>query len=171
MALTTTSEIVVGILSDTHLSGADQDFIDRCQRCFGHCDVIIHGGDLTEAGILSAFNGKEIYSVHGNMCSRKTRELLPTRQVFEIGGHTFGLTHGAGLGFDIEASLLALFPEADCIVYGHTHRPVIHRYGDVLIINPGSFRATSPYGAPGTYAILRVGQTLSATIHEVGSQP
>ena len=70
-------------------------------------------------------------------------------------------------GGDIELQLWGLFPEADCMIYGHTHRPVCHRQGGVLFINPGIFRATGPYGAPGTYAILEAGNELRAAIHQV----
>ena len=53
------------------------------------------------------------------------------------------------------------------MIYGHTHQAVCHRVGERLIINPGSFKATGRYGAPGTYGILEVGNVLQATIHEV----
>lgn len=52
----------------------------------------------------------------------------------------------------------------------HTHRPVCHRLGGALIINPGSFRSTGSCGAPGTYAILEADRSLSARIHEVGAR-
>ena len=55
----------------------------------------------------------------------------------------------------------------DCMVYGHTHQAVCHQVGDRLIINLGRFKAAGRYGAPGTYAILEVGNVLQATIHEV----
>jgi len=55
----------------------------------------------------------------------------------------------------------------DCMIYGHTHHPSIQRYGSILMINPGSFQATSRFGAPGTYAILQAGDALEATIHQI----
>jgi putative phosphoesterase len=96
---------------------------------------------------------------------------LPARLSFTIGAFTFGLTHGYGLGMDIETALWDVFPEADCVIYGHTHRPVCHRVAERLIINPGSFQETGRYGAPGTYAILTVDRQLSAAIHEVPRLP
>ena len=53
------------------------------------------------------------------------------------------------------------------MIYGHTHPAVCHRVGDRLIINPGSFKAIGRNVAPGTYALLEVGNVLQATIHEV----
>ena len=159
--------IKAGILSDTHLNRADDTFIRQVARCFAGCEVIIHAGDLTAARVLDAFAGREIYAVHGNMCDASSALSLPRQTTFQLGRFTIGLVHGAGLGRDIELQLWSLFPEADCMIYGHTHRPVCHRQGGVLIVNPGTFRATGPHGAPGTYAILEAGNELRAAIHQV----
>ena len=159
--------IKAGILSDTHLFAPDRTFASRAARAFGDCEIIIHAGDLTEIGVLDIFRDKKIYAVHGNMCSRVTRERLPSQLRFEVGNFSFGLIHGAGLGFDIESALWDIFPEADYVIYGHTHQAACHRQSDKLFINPGSFRSTGHYGAPGTYALLSIGETLEVAIHEV----
>ena len=159
--------IKAGILSDTHLARADAAFIRLVTLCFAGCEVIIHAGDLTSAAVLDAFAGRQIFAVHGNMCDASSALTLPPQTTFQLGRFTVGLTHGAGLGRDIEARLWTLFPEADCMIYGHTHRPVCHRQGGVLFLNPGTFRASGPHGAPGTYVILEAGSELRAAIHEV----
>jgi predicted phosphodiesterase len=91
-----------------------------------------------------------------------------------IGGVQIGLCHGAwGPRQTIEERILSLFPEADCIVYGHSHRAVCHRVGGVLCLNPGTFQSGGPYGAAGSYAILQIddrvnkNQAMRASIHEV----
>jgi len=159
--------IKAGILSDTHLSRPDDEFVRLARDCFAGCDVIIHAGDLTNAAILDVFAGRTVYAVHGNMCDASSYSSLPRETTFRLGRFTVGLTHGANLGHDIELSLWNLFPDVDCMIYGHTHRPVCQRQGGILIINPGSFRGTGRYGAPGTYAILEVGTELAGSIHEV----
>ncbi|GBE12540.1 phosphodiesterase YfcE [bacterium BMS3Bbin14] len=159
--------IKAGILSDTHLSRVDDVFRQQVELCFAGCEVIIHAGDLTDISVLDAFNGKKVYAVHGNMCGSSASLALPGEESFELERLTIGLTHGSQLGRDIEGALLALFPAADCIVYGHTHRPVCHSYGGTLVINPGSFRGTGRFGAPGTYAILEIDDRLRGSIHEV----
>jgi putative phosphoesterase len=159
--------IRAGILSDTHLANAGQELKDLVDRCFAGCDVIIHAGDLTNLHVLDLFSGYTVYAVHGNMCDAGPYRSLPREMTFKLGLFTFGLTHGAHLGSDIESNLWNIFPEVDCMIYGHTHRPVCHRQGGVLIINPGIFKSTGRYGAPGTYAILEAGEVLSAAIHEV----
>ena len=160
-----------GILSDTHINCPEHWFRQLATRCFGDCDVIIHAGDLIDLSILEVFSDKTIHAVYGNMCRLDVRKSLQSSTTFSLGRFTIGLTHGAELGHDIESGLWDLFPEVDCMIYGHTHRPVCHRQGRVLVINPGSFQSTGRWGAPGTYAILNVGETLSAAIHQVPQRP
>ena len=157
-----------GIVSDTHLSGADERFKKQVAHCFRDCEVIIHAGDLTDLSVLDAFKGKIIKAVHGNMCNRTSYQQLPSQLLFDLGGFSIGLIHGDVLGRrEIENRLWEVFPQVDCFIYGHTHRPVCHRVSNTLIINPGSFRGTGKYGAAGTYGILEVGETLTGTLHEV----
>ncbi|HHL35044.1 MAG TPA: YfcE family phosphodiesterase [Desulfobulbaceae bacterium] len=163
--------IKAGILSDTHRTEADLRFRRLIERCFSDCAMIIHAGDLTDISILDAFADKTVYAVHGNMCRGKAQHILPRATTFSLGGFTIGLTHGAGLGHDIEAALWDLFPDVDCVIYGHTHQPVLHRQAGRLIINPGSFKATSRWGAPGTFAVLEAGDPLPGAIAEVPNQP
>jgi len=163
--------IRAGVLSDTHHSQPDSHFARQVRDCFRDCEVIIHAGDLTALPVLEAFPGKTVYAVHGNMCESAVRSRCPGQMCFTLGRFTIGLTHGAGLGPDIEDALWQLFPEADCMIFGHTHRPVCHRHGRVLFLNPGSFRATGRYGAPGTFAILEIGDELSARILELPPSP
>ncbi|WP_457576577.1 metallophosphoesterase family protein [Desulfomarina sp.] len=144
----------IGILSDTHLSRTTKEFKKQCAVAFNGCDIIIHAGDLTDLSLLSAFPGKTIYGVHGNMCSLTAQQYLPEKREVTIEGFSIGICHGYGPRHNIEERMLDLFPGVDCIVYGHTHQPVCHLIGKTLIINPGSFQATGRYGAPGTYGLL-----------------
>lgn len=163
--------IRAGVLADTHLTRPDHRFRQQVERCFRDCDVIIHAGDITDPSVLQVFADRTVYAVHGNMCSADTLARYPERLLFTLGRFTIGLTHGARLGMDIEGRLWQLFPEADCLIYGHTHRPACNRYGTTLFLNPGSFQATGRYGGPGTYAILEVGVELQARILEIPALP
>lgn len=159
--------VTIGILSDTHLSQPTETFRKITEACFHEADMILHAGDLTDPAILTVFSGKEVHAVQGNMCSAATCRLLPTHKEIRVGGFTIGLIHRFGNTYDFESRLIEIFPEADCIVYGHTHRPVCHRLGGVLYINPGSFTSAGSYGAGGTFAILEVGETLQAQIYQI----
>lgn len=163
--------IRAGVLSDTHLTRPDRQFVHLARGCFRECDVIIHAGDLIDPSILEVFSDKTVYAVCGNMCSDGARERYPKQLLFSLGRFVIGLTHGAGLGHDIEDAAWTLFPEADCIIYGHTHAPVCRLQGNVLFLNPGSFQTTSRYGAPGTYAIVEADDTITARIIPVPQVP
>jgi len=158
----------IGVLSDTHLSRPDDQFIKDVAAAFAGCDIIIHAGDLTNREILDVFAGKELYAVHGNMCSFSTRSALPESRTFTVEGYTFGLYHGDGLGYDLETGLITRFDDADCIIFGHTHRPLVTEFGSVLLVNPGSFRGSGRYGSSGTYAVISLTPDgLSAAIHSL----
>ncbi len=161
--------ITIGILSDTHISEITPQFVKAAESCFAQTSVILHAGDLTSPDILAAFAGKDVYAVHGNMCGAASRQSLPRKQVITLGDFKIGLIHKTGYSYDFEAELLDEFEAVDCIVYGHTHQPVCHSCGGTLFINPGSFQDTGRFGASGTYAILKVTDTLNAKIYEVSS--
>jgi hypothetical protein len=161
--------IKAGILSDTHLSHVSPDFLDAVRHCFADCEVIIHAGDIVDVFALDVFRGKIIHAVHGNCCNLPTHSALPQQLAFELGGFKIGLTHGNQFGRhgqEIEPGLLTLFPEADCLIYGHTHRAICHRVANKLIINPGSFQTTGRYGTACTYAILEAGDELKGKLVE-----
>lgn len=167
--------IRVGILSDTHLNHCPDSFRRQVATLFADCPIILHAGDLADISVLEAFHGKEIHAVHGNMCNLGSQQTLPNSKMITIAGFQIGLNHGAwGPRHTIEERVWAMFPQADCIVYGHTHHPVCHRVGGVLFINPGTFQSSGLYGAPGTCAILEIDEqatdrrlALQAAIHEV----
>lgn len=162
--------IKIGILSDTHLYKITEQYRIDCINAFAGCDGIIHAGDLTDISILSAFAGKDVYSVHGNMCNQATRQVLSETMVICLNGYSIGICHGAGPRHNIEERLSRIFPEVDCIVYGHTHIPICHKEGGTLFINPGSFQGTGTYGAPGTYGLLQIEKdSLKGFIYELGS--
>lgn len=163
---------IIGVLSDTHLSHLDEEFKRQAESAFSACDTIIHAGDLTNREILKVFGDKELYAVHGNMCSFATRTALPESRTFTIDRYKFGLYHGDGLSYDLETGLIARFDDADCIIFGHTHRPLVNQFGSALLVNPGSFRGTGRYGSGGTYAIITVSDKgLAADIHSLKRGP
>jgi putative phosphoesterase len=155
--------ITIGVLSDTHLIETDSWFNEKIDRCFADTDMILHAGDLTSLSVLKPFAGKTVHAVHGNMCSPKTRESLPSSKIIAVGRFQLALVHGAGYLPNIEDRLFDAFAPVDCIVFGHTHRPTCQRYGQTILVNPGSFTIT------GTYAIITVTpENMAAKIHAIG---
>ena len=158
--------ITIGVLSDTHLLEPDKRFRENALHCFADADMILHAGDLTSLSVLDVFAGKTVHAVHGNMCGPKTRATLPASEIIEVGSFRLALVHGYGYVPNIEDRLFDAFGPIDCIVYGHTHNPVCHRYGPTLMVNPGSFTIT------GTCAIIKVDtKSMEGKIHSVGNTP
>ena len=52
--------------------------------------------------------------------------------------------------------MLKTFPQADVIVFGHTHEPVNQEVDGKLLLNPGSTTYPWPRGSPGTIALLHL---------------
>ena len=164
-----TDIIKAGILSDTHITRPNRDFLDAVQQCFSDCEVIIHAGDLTDLSVLDAFSDKTVYAVHGNCCGRTNRTALPMERSFQLGNFTVGLLHGYNLGRyadSIESGIWDVFPEADCVIYGHTHEPVCKQVAGKLIINPGAFQINNWFSSPCPYAVLEAGEELRGELRE-----
>ena len=160
--------IKAGVLSDSHLYQLSETYLRNCKKAFTECEVIIHAGDLTDISVLTPFIDKTVYAVSGNMCNYEVQQRLPKKLRIEIEQVSIGLSHGAGNRSNIENRVFSLFPDVDCIVYGHTHIPVCHKYGPVLMVNPGSFTPISRYGDAGSYAILTInGPHISGKIHQL----
>ena len=163
--------IKIGILSDTHIPACTQTFRRQVQIAFADCDIVVHAGDLTDYSILAAFEGKTVHAVHGNTCNVATQQALPHTKIIRVAGFSIGISHGAGPLATIEDRLWGLFPEADCIIFGHTHVPLCTWHGSVLFINPGSFRFSSSSGAPATYAILTLEKSgMKAKLHTLSGR-
>ena len=162
--------IRAGILSDTHITTINQQCRESIQTAFSTCDVIFHAGDITNLAVLELFHPKTVYAVHGNMCDLAVHKSLPEERIIQLENWTIGLCHGAGPRHNIEDRMWTRFPEADCIIYGHTHKPVCHRKGKILFVNPGSFQISTPYGAPTSYATLTLNDTgCNAELLSLGS--
>lgn len=80
---------------------------------------------------------------------------LPGEHHLEIDGFKLSMYHGSPWGVEEyiypDSQKLAQFAqiEADAVIMGHTHIPMVHREGRVLLVNPGSCGQPRDY-QPGT---------------------
>jgi putative phosphoesterase len=129
----------VAVISDTHLPRGARPLSQECIDVLASADLILHGGDVTEAAVLAMLRElKPLEAVYGNMDSEELRESLPKERVVEVGGARIGIVHIPGPAAGRSARLVARFPGCDAVVYGHTHVPEITREGSTWILNPGS---------------------------------
>ena len=82
--------------------------------------------------------GPPVAAVLGNVDERALSKRLPERRVVEIAGARIGMVHDAGPAGGRLARMRAAFPDADAVVFGHSHIPLHERDGGFQIFNPGS---------------------------------
>ena len=77
-------------------------------------------------------------AVHGNVDSWELRERLPEARLVEAAGARIALVHDAGPARGRIARLRLRFPDADAVVFGHSHIPLHESEDGFQIFNPGS---------------------------------
>lgn len=156
----------IGVISDTHIKiGGKHQIPPEVYAAFANVDLILHAGDLNTLQVVSDLEVlAPVLAVYGNNCDWDAVHQLPQTREFQIEGVKIGLAHGdIGSASALRSSstrFLALshFPDADCVVFGHSHRPLIDwleiadssnspkKTRRVLLFNPGS--PTKKRGAP-----------------------
>jgi putative phosphoesterase len=130
--------VLLAIISDTHLPRGARTIPSRClERCRA-ADAIIHAGDLADVPVLEQLRGlgPPLHAVRGNVDSPALAARLPELLVVTAGAVQIGVVHVPPR--DRLTGLRSLFPDADAVVFGHTHLPEHARAGDFQIFNPGS---------------------------------
>lgn len=120
-------------------------------------DAFIHTGDCeTDAAeIARKFPDLPVYSVCGNCDYGR---LAPPVRIDEICGKRVLITHGHR--YDVNYSLMqlaytALENRADICFFGHTHIPLIEKYDNLTIVNPGSLSRPRG-GSKHSYAVVEI---------------
>jgi len=142
--------IKLGLISDTH--GLLRP---KVHSVFREVDVILHAGDVCGDDILHELRAiAPTHAVAGNCDPIGDPDLpLVFEQTFE--DTRIHLSHGNELGRPKPEQLLAAYPEADVIVYGHTHHQLIFKTADVMVVNPGSAGARR-FNMPPTVALMTI---------------
>ena len=124
---------LVGLISDTHGKLRPQVL-----EAFEGVSVILHAGDIGNLDIITELETiAPVYAVHGNTDDFDVRARFGESIERSIEGRRFVVAHGHLLGAPTPARLRAAFPDADVIVYGHTHNPLVDE-GKPLVVNPGA---------------------------------
>ena len=179
MDLATQLPLVVGILSDTHVPYRVAQLPPAVFDALRDVDVILHAGDVDQPRALQLLQEiAPVYAVRGNIHVLDLSiggASLPPVVKLHMAGRYVVLSHGylPGLrdfwfkGRDVALRLLgrgdktrfnrriadrltSLYPGADVIVFGHTHRAYVEWMGNTLLVNPGAVSPT--LGEPSTVA-------------------
>ena len=132
--------MIVAVIADTHLPRGARRLPESCLRQIAAADLLVHAGDFSTAAAHEeiAAIGPELVAVHGNVDDETLRRRLPRQTVVELGGARLGVIHDAGPRQGRTARMRRAFPDADAVVFGHSHQPLIETADGFQIFNPGS---------------------------------
>jgi uncharacterized protein len=131
----------VAIVSDTHLPRGSRTVPAACIERLEQADAILHCGDFVTAEVLDWFErlGPPVHAVLGNVDDTRLQDRLPEVHVAELGRARIGMVHVPGPKAGRVERLRRLFPDADAVVFGHTHMPEHAEAEDGFqVFNPGS---------------------------------
>ena len=79
-----------------------------------------------------------VAAVHGNVDCPELHRELPEILSLDLGEVTLGVIHDAGPAKGRLERLRARFPDADAVVFGHSHMSLHEQRDGFQIFNPGS---------------------------------
>jgi putative phosphoesterase len=130
----------IAIIADTHMPKGSRRLPEACIARLRASDLIIHAGDVTGLDVLEEFETySRVIAVRGNVDGPALQAVLPETVEVAIGGRRIDLIHDAGPAQGRMDRLRRRFPDADAVVFGHSHLPLHETAPDGFqIFNPGS---------------------------------
>lgn len=124
----------VGLISDTH-GRLRNNVLDA----FAGVEAILHAGDIGSLDIITTLETlAPVHAVHGNTDDFGIRAHYGESVSVELAGVKIMIAHGHLFGALTPDRLRATFPDADVIIFGHTHVPLVDRTTRPVVINPGA---------------------------------
>jgi len=152
------SRVTLGLIADTHIPDRRRALHPEVLPTFQRAGVttILHAGDLSIPRVLTQLESlAPVVAVRGNRDWFSVGR-LPLHRTLVVGQVRIGLTHGHGswgryladkVHFVLHgprtfeyftARAVSLVPDADVIVFGHNHEPMVKTVNGKLVVNPGS---------------------------------
>lgn len=129
------------LIADTHVPKRAKDLPVQVWRAVEDADVVFHAGDWVDAAVLDEFErrSRHLVGVYGNNDGAELRRRLPETASETLEGVRFAMVHETGQAKGRELRCEALYPEADVLVFGHSHIPwdTVSPNG-LRLLNPGS---------------------------------
>ena len=129
------------LVADTHVPTRARTLPAQLWSAVESADVVFHAGDWVEAALLAEFEqrSRSLLGVYGNNDGPDLRRRLPETATATLEGVRFAMVHETGQAKGREARCEALYPDADVLVFGHSHIPWDTTTPRGLrLLNPGS---------------------------------
>jgi uncharacterized protein len=124
----------LGVIADTHGLLRPEVF-----QAFAEVDHILHAGDIGPVDLLTELEAlAPVTAVYGNTDDPEVRQRTQRVATLELDGFDIVVTHGDQFGSPTPDKLNAAYPQAQIIIFGHTHRPLLTVVDLVVtVMNPG----------------------------------
>lgn len=142
----------LGIISDTHGLLRPEVF-----EVFEGVDLILHAGDIGPPELLTELETiAPVRAVWGNTDGFEIRHRVPEVIEERIEGFDFVVVHGHQVGRPTPERLNAAYPNAEVIIFGHTHMPLLETVDMVVtVMNPGGAGARR-FDLPASVGIMEL---------------
>jgi putative phosphoesterase len=145
------------VLSDTHAPRRWRSCPPRVAQQLRGADLILHAGDVCIAPVLAELaQYAPVTAVLGNNDGPDVADWgAAETAALTLDGLRVAMLHDSGPSAGRLARLRRRFPEADLVVFGHSHIPLDESGYGLRIFNPGSptDRRRQPHG---TLGVLRI---------------
>jgi putative phosphoesterase len=130
----------VAVISDTHLGARRPELPPACAELIAGADLAIHAGDFSSLEALAGMRTLHtpLHAVHGNVEAPAVMRELPETLAVGVEDVRIAVIHDAGPAAGRLARLRTRFPDADAVVFGHSHVPLLEAEDGFQIFNPGS---------------------------------
>jgi putative phosphoesterase len=147
----------VVVVSDTHSPRRWKGCPPLLAEHLVGADLILHAGDVCTADVLELLGGfAPVQAVMGNNDHPEVAAWgAPETLELELDGLRVAMIHDSGQAVGRTARMHRRFPDADLVVFGHSHIPMDVTGDGVRVFNPGSptDRRRQPYG---TFGVLTI---------------
>ena len=163
------------LVADTHVPKRARALPEQVWAAVEAADVVFHAGDWVSEGMVDEFEqrSRRLVGVYGNNDGDGLRRRLPETARATLDGVRFSMIHATGQAKGREQRCEALFPDADVLVFGHSHIPWdTVAPGGLRLLNPGSptDRRRQPVCTYMTAVVVN-GSVTDVQLVAVGTQP
>jgi putative phosphoesterase len=135
------TDLTLVAVADTHVPTRARDLPDQVWAAIDAADVVVHAGDWVTPVLLDEFEARSarLVGVWGNNDGPELRRRLPEVARMTIDGLRLAVVHETGGREGRERRADAAYPDADVLVFGHSHIPWDTMSPNGLrLLNPGS---------------------------------